>query len=364
MSRGLPRRVVELLTKSRESALLAVETYNRPRAAFRTWAYVVLMQIAWTSALLAYFERKGTKPYFRKRGGRKFERIDGQPKRWDLTQCITKFWEGKESPVTKNLQFFIGLRDRIEHRDLPELDVHVFGECQALLFNLETFLDSQFGVHWCIGENLAVPLQLSRVRSKEQNEALRTLLRPRAEDVSKWIERFRSELSADVFETMEYSYKVLLVPNVKNNPSRDTLAVEFVPYEPGKRPELDTAVTLIKERTVPVQNLGYLKPGTVVKEVNKRLPTGLVINLSHHTQCWRFFHVRPAYDDPHPESCDPRYCVYDAVHEDYLYRQDWVELLAKELSDPARFSAIQTFGRPAQPPVNPAPDAPQQAASA
>lgn len=308
------------------------------------------MQIAWTAALLAHFENVGVKPYYRRKGGRAFERIEGQPKRWDLTQCITKFWEGKVTPVTENLRFFVGLRDRIEHRDLPELDVHVFGECQALLSNFERLLEDQFGKRWCIGENLTIPLQLSRVRSKEQNEALRTLLRPKDEDLAKWIEDFRANLALEVFEAMEYSYKVLLVPNVKNNPSRDTLAIEFVPYEPGKNPELDTAVTMIKERTVPILNLGFLKPGMVVKQVNKALPPGSVtVNQALHTQCWRFFHVRPRSDDPHPQNCDPRYCYYDSAHEDYLYSQAWVDLLVKELANPARVSEIEQFGR--SPPV-------------
>ena len=47
--RGLPYDVKALVEKARETALLAVETYNRPTASFRSGAYVVLMIIAWTS---------------------------------------------------------------------------------------------------------------------------------------------------------------------------------------------------------------------------------------------------------------------------------------------------------------------------
>ena len=44
--RGLPYDVKALVEKARESALLAVETYNRPAANFRSSAYIVLMVIA------------------------------------------------------------------------------------------------------------------------------------------------------------------------------------------------------------------------------------------------------------------------------------------------------------------------------
>lgn len=44
--KGLPYEVRALVAKARESAILAVETYNRPSAQFRSGAYIVLMIIA------------------------------------------------------------------------------------------------------------------------------------------------------------------------------------------------------------------------------------------------------------------------------------------------------------------------------
>ncbi len=49
--KGLPYEVKSLLQKARDSAILAVETYNRPTATFRSGAYVVLMIIAVDVAL-------------------------------------------------------------------------------------------------------------------------------------------------------------------------------------------------------------------------------------------------------------------------------------------------------------------------
>jgi hypothetical protein len=46
MPRGLPRDVVSQLEKAKDSALLAVEVYNKPATVFRSGAYLVLMCIS------------------------------------------------------------------------------------------------------------------------------------------------------------------------------------------------------------------------------------------------------------------------------------------------------------------------------
>ena len=46
MSKRLPFEVKQMLSKARESALLAVEVYNKPATKFKSGGYVVLMTIA------------------------------------------------------------------------------------------------------------------------------------------------------------------------------------------------------------------------------------------------------------------------------------------------------------------------------
>ena len=72
--RGLPRAVRDALTKARDSALLAVEVYNKPAVTFKSAAYVTLMVIAWTSLLHAVFFRRKIKPYYRKKPDRRYKR--------------------------------------------------------------------------------------------------------------------------------------------------------------------------------------------------------------------------------------------------------------------------------------------------
>jgi hypothetical protein len=80
------------------------------------------------------------------------------------------------------------------------------------------------------------------------------------------------------------------------------------------------------------------KPGEVVQEVRQRLPYRFSIDA--HTRAWRHHKVRPGRDDPHPERTLSEYCVYDDVHEDYVYTPAWVEKLVRELSIPGEFQKI------------------------
>lgn len=54
MSRGLPKILKSCLAKALDSALLAIETYNKPAIKFRSGGYIVLMNIAWTSLFQQY----------------------------------------------------------------------------------------------------------------------------------------------------------------------------------------------------------------------------------------------------------------------------------------------------------------------
>ena len=126
MPRKLPIETEANLRKAREAALLAVETYNRPGTAFRSAGYVVLMVIAWTALFHAIFGKKRIKPYYRqKMHPTRFERVDGDFKHWELSECVQQSFKDQNSAVRKNLEFFIKLRNKIEHRFAPAVPVAV-----------------------------------------------------------------------------------------------------------------------------------------------------------------------------------------------------------------------------------------------
>jgi hypothetical protein len=249
----MPRLSYEVrthLAKARESALLAVETYNRPGASFRSGGFIVLMCIAWTALLHAIFFKRGTKPFYRKKShSRHFETVDGDRKAWELGTCVQELWKDSESPVRRNVMFFVGLRNKIEHRSMPQLDMTIFGECQSLLFNLEDLLVGEFGEKYALNESLSFSLQFSRVRSEERQKSARKLHERIAKSIASYVDSFRSSLSTDVLADSRFSYKVFLIPKPANREKGADVAVEFVKFDasnPAEMARYERIVSLVK----------------------------------------------------------------------------------------------------------------------
>jgi hypothetical protein len=339
--RGLPYDVKALIEKARETALLAVETYNRPTASFRSGAYVVLMIIAWTSLFHAMFLRNGSKPYYRKPGSRRYDRIDGEPRRWELKECLQQHYKANNPAARQNLEFFIGLRNKIEHRSLAQIDPEVFGECQAMLLNFESLLVSEFGDRYAIRGGLTFALQFSHVIPKSSSAPAAKATAGAFKAIKQYVDAFRSSLSADVQNDLAYSFKVFLVPKIGNHASKDSVAVEWVKYDPSKPEEMrnyEKVVAMIKPKEVQIANLGLLKPTRVAQQVAAKL--GKRFTIYYHKLCYEHFKIRPPGGAPDPSACNPQFCVYDDLHKDYCYKPEWVEFLAQKLGDPALYENI------------------------
>ncbi len=333
--------VTSNLQKSREAALLAVECYNRPGSAFRSSGFVVLMIIAWTALFHAIFFKRKIRPYYHKKGSRRFEKVEGEYKTWELVECLNQFYKDKNPAVRKNLEFFIGLRNKIEHRFLPELDPDIFGECQAMLMNFEGLLSEEFGPKQAVGTDFPFALQFSKITQPEQQRAMRSAARGQLKSVREFVEKFRSSLSDDVSSDQAYSYKVFLIPKVGTHAKSSDVAIEFVKYDPSKPEEMkqyERLVAFIKPKQVSIANLGGMKASEVVKNVAGRL--GKKFTMHTHMKCWMHFSTRPSSKSTNPEACDNRYCYYDAVHKDYVYTPAWADFLVEKLTDNATYDLI------------------------
>lgn len=343
MPRGLPQSVKDNLEKARSAAVAAVETYNRPGARFRTAQFIVLIVMAWTALLHAYFYRKRRNPWYRKKiNGQsiRYVKVDGEPKHWELSECLRQRYLDQNPPERMNLEFLIGLRDKIEHRYLPTLDSSLYGECQAALLNFETFLVAEFGTRYALTDQLALALQFSQIQPDERAKATKTALTGVAQGVVGYIERFRTALPPPILSSMKYSFSVFLVPRVANRASTADAAVQFVKVDEASAEELarlEKLNVLIKEKHIPIANLGLFKPGDVVDKLRAKVPN---MTIALHTAAWRHFKVRSSSGSDEPERTDAKYCVYDQVHGDYLYTDAWVTKLSKELCDPTVLAQV------------------------
>ena len=346
--RGLARPVKSSLEKARDSALLAVEIYNKPAVKFKSGGFIALMIIAWTALFHAVFFKKKRKPFYKKSG--RFVMVDGDHKYWELDECLKQYYESDVgSAVRKNLEFFIPLRNKIEHRSMPELDASIFGECQAMLLNFDELLEKEFGKKYCIRESLSFSLQLfpsadSLVEAVKRN--------PAAKPIAEFIQRYRSTVSPETLVSGKYSFKAFLI-QVANHPSADALPIQFVHYDKlseEQKKQLGHVVAMIKFKEMPVLNPDTITPGAVVKKVQQGLGNPKILRGSSHvnkftvdahTRCWRKYKVRPASNSTNPRETKPEFCVYDSLYGGYGYTQGWVDFLIEELKDESKFESLK-----------------------
>ncbi|MDY6954186.1 MAG: DUF3644 domain-containing protein [Thermodesulfobacteriota bacterium] len=346
MPKGLPLVVKDNLEKARWAAIAAVEAYNRPGPRFRTAQYLVMIVIAWTALFHAVFYRRGHRPWYRKKTsgkgtGVRYIKIEGEPKHWDLAICLKKYYQDRNPPERRNLEFLIGLRNKIEHRHLPELDASLYGECQAALLNFEEVIVREFGQKYVLAEQLAISLQFSRTIPAEKRKAARILASATAKTVKDYVERFRGSLPSTVLNSMKYSFNVFLVPKVANRQSAAAAAITFVHADEASSEELsrlEKLNVLIREKHIPIVNLDLYRPKKVVEELKERLP--FRISMSTHTAAWKYYQVRPEAGDANPKRTRSEFCVYDEPHGDYLYTQAWIEKLVREFTRPSKFKKI------------------------
>jgi hypothetical protein len=223
---------------------------------------------------------------------------------------------------------------------MPALDIGVFGECQALLFNFEDLLVREFGDRYTLNESLSLALQFSCMRNERQGAAMKKLHKSLAKNIHLYVDKFRTSLSTEVLGDPRFSYKVFLIPKPANNERSADFAVEFVKFDPSKPAEMDRyqkIISLVKPTTAMVSNLGQAvhsgsglplnirvvnnpdAPGCVTVEydqshpyrqkellavVNKRLPEGarainahdvLAVRRVHHVESKPNFYHKGVY---------------------------------------------------------------------
>jgi hypothetical protein len=346
--KGLGRDARLSLTKARESALLAVEVYNKPAVTFKAGGYVTLMVIAWTALFHAIFYRRRTKPYYKLPNGR-YQRIGTDYRHWELQECLRAYYGADtENAVRKNLEFFIPLRNKIEHRSMPEIDSSIFGECQSMLLNFDEMIAREFGAKNCLRESLSFALQFypsarNLVEAVKKNASV--------QNVAEFVTQYRSCLSTKVLEDSKYAFKAFLI-QVANHKTADTLPIQFVQYEQlsaEQKEQVGRFGALVKYTQPGIANEHTMSASEVVRRVQAALGDPKIkrgakeisrYSLDWHTRCWKLFDARPASDSKAPDKTNTKYCVYDKRHKDYGYTEAWVAHLTKYFKDGKAYDTL------------------------
>jgi hypothetical protein len=271
----------ELVTKSREAALAAVQIFNSPLITFKSEIFIVLMNIAWTYLLHAHYRKLRIEyRYFTKTAKRRaFDKTKaGAQKYWELERCLNDHNSPIEKDTSNNLRFLIGVRHEIEHQMTSRLDASLSAKFQACCLNYNTYVRKLFGDKHGIDKHLAFSLQFSSI-SREQAATL-----PQSDTmpshIKAFVEGFEGQLSDGEFNSPRYAYRVLFVAKTANRKGQADEVIEFVKAESPLAADVNKSYAVIRETERPKH-----LPSGVVKMMNA---DGYRLFTMHdHTTLWR-----------------------------------------------------------------------------
>jgi hypothetical protein len=132
----------QLLERSQDAYLLALDLYNRPTIRYRLEGFCFLFTNAWELLLKAKIieDTKDDKTIF-------YKKQRGQPRKSiSLRVALRKAYPDERDPVRRNVEEIAALRDYATHLIVPELEVIYSGIFQAGVLNYADALRSWFGV--------------------------------------------------------------------------------------------------------------------------------------------------------------------------------------------------------------------------
>jgi len=271
----------ELVKKSREAALAAVQIFNNPNITFKSESYIVLMIIAWTYLLHALFrDKKIEYRYFKQQGQRKqFDKTKhGAYKYWELERCLNDDKSPIDKDTSNNLRFLIGLRHEIEHQMTSKLGDVLSARFQACCINYNDYIKKLFGKDLGIDKHLAFSLQFSTI-SEEQKDLLSEQPGLPA-NIKSFIKCFDDSLSEEEYASEKYAYRILFIPKTANRKGQADRVIEFVKSDSELADNVNKQYAVIKE----TERTKYL-PSQIVEIIKKEgFPK---FGIQYHTRLWQ-----------------------------------------------------------------------------
>lgn len=340
-----PHRCWGFVRAARDEACLAVDLHNRSNEPRSFEAFVVHMHLAWLYLLQAEMVRDGV-DYRYHRNARRLEYVDGEPKLWDLAKSVAHRFPDK-GPIRANIEFFIALRNKIEHRyssHQDALSLATGGHAQALLLNFDKELVDQFGDSQTLAARLRFPIFVGTF-SDSGDASLRALQKRLPKALRHFLSTYHAALDPAVADDQRFAFRLRLIPEVSPR-TEDSLPISFTrleDLEPTAREALRIAGregrVLVREQKRAVANSGRLKPSEASKQVQHGIP--FIFKLQpHFVAAYRTLNVRPTSGDPNPHRTREEFCIYDEVHNDYTYTPAFVKYLQRELSTAGGFKRI------------------------
>lgn len=238
----------ELVSKSREAALAAIRVFNDPATTFKSESFIVLMTIAWTYLLHAYFRSKRIEyRYFSRHGNRRvFDRTTtNRFKYWELERCLNDASSPVDKDAANNLRFVIGLRHEIEHQMTRSLDNFLSARYQACALNYNEHLKRLFGRRHGIEAQLTYSIQFVQLAEEQVSGPLPAADIPAS--LLAYVVAFDAGLTHEEFNNPRYAYRLLFHKRLVNRPGQADRVIEFIDPNSDAAKAIDKAYWVKKE---------------------------------------------------------------------------------------------------------------------
>ncbi len=267
----------ELLIKSREAMLHAVQGFNNPRAFFKSEVFIVTAVIAWTYLMHAHFRRVGVDYRHRSKStGEVIKTRYGADKHWELEYCIGHSVCPLDEPVKANLKFLIEIRHEIEHQMTRRIDNLIGAKLQACCLNFNAALKRMFGSEYGLDRELGIALQFAGIDKSQRDLLLKDTDLP-AHLIAAHL-AYEDGLPEAVIRDPKYAYRVAYVERSVNSKGRADQVVEFIRPESLEGQEITSVLLKEAERK-------KYKPKDIVKAMKQEGYADF--NLYAHQLLWK-----------------------------------------------------------------------------
>ncbi|MBP7795883.1 MAG: DUF3644 domain-containing protein [Elusimicrobiales bacterium] len=315
MHRRLYSERIELIQKSREAALSAVQIYNNPTMIFKIESFIVLFVIAWVYLLHAYYRLKKIdyRYYQIVNGRKKYDRADVGYKYWDLSKCISVPECPLDEHTINNLKFLIGLRNQIEHKKAVGLDSYLSARYQACALNYNYYLKSLHGEKYSLDRKLALSLQFAEL-DYTQAQIIKDKEQQIPQYIRSYIADFEKNLTEDQIKNERFSYKLLFTKVTAKRTGQADRVIEFLSPTDSLAKGIDKQYWVKEDR----EKLKF-SPSQVIEKIQS---IGFKsFKMYQHTLFWK------KHDGKNPDKG-----FGTRVVKTWYWYQNWIDFIINELS--------------------------------
>ena len=211
----MKRLTKQLLDKSQEAFILALEIYNKPTIKYRIEGFCFFFSNAWELLLKSKIledEKKERAIYYKKQRNQKRRSLS-------LRDCLKKVIPNESDSIRKNIEDIAAIRDEATHLIIKDLEAVYSGLFQSGVLNYVDKLEEWFGIS--ITEKIS-PAMLTLVSDIKQID--RVFIKKRygpeiwefVENEIGRIEKNAKELKEDIKYRIPIKYKLVLTKSAKD----------------------------------------------------------------------------------------------------------------------------------------------------